>query len=348
MPILLLIIGLTAAEPTPERDGFAFFESKIRPVLVQHCYECHSDNAKKVQGDLRLDTRDAKDLVLLYGKDSLFPFAYTYRDYVIRAMNEDLPFDRFIEHQLAADFRDDGWSLKRLHARIVSSSTYRQASADRSECLAADPQNRRWWRAARRRLDFESMRDSLLAVSGRLDGQVGGRPVEIAAAPDVRRRTAYGLVDRQNLPGLFRAFDFASPDQSAARRPDTIVPQQALFAMNSPFVLLQARSLVERVQHDPGPHGADGHGRTRHTSPNDSCVNKDCSNNPCSNDNLVASVERLRRLYRIVLLREPDAEEIHAATDFLAGSPGDDGSQLTPWQQYAQVLLLSNEFLFLD
>jgi hypothetical protein len=99
----------------------------------------------------------------------------------------------------------------------------------------------------RRRLDLESMRDTMLAVAGHLDRTAFGRPVNVAGDPMNRRRTVYGLVDRQSLPGVFRAFDFASPDQSAERRPQTTVPQQALFGLNSPFVLEQARALAERT-----------------------------------------------------------------------------------------------------
>src|SRR5690606_15481923 len=96
---------------------------------------------------------------------------------------------------------------------------------------------------AARRLDLEAMRDTLLFVSNRLDCTLYGRPVDVAGDPHNRRRTIYGLVDRQNLPGLYRAFDFASPDQSADRRPHTTTPQQALFGMNSPFMLEQAKAV---------------------------------------------------------------------------------------------------------
>ncbi|MHB1559860.1 MAG: PSD1 and planctomycete cytochrome C domain-containing protein, partial [Isosphaeraceae bacterium] len=147
---------------------------------------------------------------------------------------------------LADRLRSEGWSLKALHRQIVLSSAYQQASRDRPECRKVDPENRLLWHVARRRLDLESMRDALLFVSGRLDGRMGGRPVDVAGDPANRRRTVYGMVDRQSLPAMFRAFDFASPDQSAERRPRTTVPQQALFSMNAPFVIEQARALAAR------------------------------------------------------------------------------------------------------
>jgi hypothetical protein len=88
----------------------------------------------------------------------------------------------------------------------------------------------------RRRLDFETTRDSLLSVSGRIDQTAGGHAVDITTQPFTARRTIYGFVERQNLPGLFRTFDFASPDATSPQRFSTTVPQQALFMMNSPFV----------------------------------------------------------------------------------------------------------------
>ena len=97
------------------------------------------------------------------------------------------------------------------------------------------------------------MRDAILAVSGRLDPTMGGRPVSITAEPFSTRRTVYGYIDRQNLDGLFRTFDFASPDASTPARQTTVVPQQALFLMNSPFVVEQARHLADRAVLDAGP-----------------------------------------------------------------------------------------------
>ena len=140
---------------------------------------------------------------------------------------------------------EDGWSLKKLHRRILLSKTYQQASFDREDYRKKDPETELLWIFPRRTLDLEAMRDSMLAVSGRLDLSIGGRPVNVAGDAKNTRRTIYGLVDRQDLPGLFRNFNFASPDQSAASRPQTIVPQQALFGMNSPFVLEQARGLAK-------------------------------------------------------------------------------------------------------
>src|SRR5205085_5787311 len=111
---------------------------------------------------------------------------------------------------------------------------------------SVDPENRLLWRQNRQRLDLEALRDSLLFTAGRLDTSIGGPAVELTRAPFPTRRTVYGFIDRQNLQGLFRTFDFASPDATTAQRYTTTVPQQALFLMNSPFVLEQARHFLAR------------------------------------------------------------------------------------------------------
>jgi hypothetical protein len=219
---------------------------------------------------------------------------------------------------LAASLQEAGWSLKALHRLIVLSRTYQQASFDRPTCRRVDPENRLLWRFPRRRLDFEAMRDSLLFVAERLDRRMGGRPVDVAGDPQNRRRTVYAMVDRQSLPALFRAFDFASPDQSAERRPRTTVPQQALFSMNAPFVIEQAKALASRPEVSGAP----------------------------------STEGRIAALYRTVLARTPAPSEIQAAARFVepqGAQAGESGhSQLTRWEQLAQVLLMSNELLFVD
>ncbi|HVU86852.1 MAG TPA: DUF1553 domain-containing protein [Pirellulales bacterium] len=223
---------------------------------------------------------------------------------------------------LARWFIDEGWSLKRLHRLIVLSNTYAQSSDDRPECRAVDPENRWLWRANRRRLDFEAMRDSLLAAAGRLDTALDGRSIDIWAQPYSTRRSVYAFVDRQDLPGIFRMFDFASPDVSTPQRPTTTVPQQALFGMNAPFVLEQARHLAAR------PEVA-------------------AATDPAA---------KVQALYQAALGRWAEADEVQLGVQFLAhvqpaataGAPVDQAARLSPWEQYAQALLLSNEFMFVD
>jgi hypothetical protein len=149
----------------------------------------------------------------------------------------------------------DGWSVKRLHRLIVLSSVYRQSTRDVAEYRKVDPLNLLLWRQNRRRLDLEAMRDSILAVSGTLDLAMGGRSVEITTAPFSARRTVYGYVDRLNLANLYKTFDFAVPDMHSPGRFVTTIPQQALFMMNSPFIMEQAGRLVEQsdIQREEKP-----------------------------------------------------------------------------------------------
>jgi mono/diheme cytochrome c family protein len=214
---------------------------------------------------------------------------------------------------LAASFMDSGWSVKHLHRLIVLSATYRQASDDNPQGQAIDPENRLLWKMNRQRLDFEQLRDALLAVGGRLDRTAGGRPVDITTPPFGTRRTVYGFIDRQNLPGLFRTFDLASPDVSTPRRFTTTVPPQALFLMNNPFVSQQARRFAQR------PDVAW----------------------------LLDDKQRIVRMYRLAYGRPPEPEEVEWGRAFLAAALGD-GAKLTAREQYAQVLLLANEFAFVD
>ncbi|HEX5269122.1 MAG TPA: DUF1553 domain-containing protein, partial [Gemmataceae bacterium] len=213
---------------------------------------------------------------------------------------------------LASSFVEGGWSVKRLHKTILLSATYQQGCEAGAESQAADPENRLLSHQNRQRLDFEAMRDSLLWASGRLDPKAGGAAVDVTTAPFSGRRSVYGFIDRQNLPGLFRAFDFASPDTSTAQRHVTTVPQQALFLMNAPFVVAQAQALANRP--DVAAREATG--------------------------------ERITYLYRLLFGRPPDAEELALGRRFVASAPEE--KLLGPWTKYCQVLLLSNEFVFVD
>ena len=188
---------------------------------------------------------------------------------------------------LARRFVADGWSIKKLHKLIMTSAAYRQSSAAGNPPAASvDPSNKLLWRFNRRRLDFEAMRDSLLAVTGELDvNSPGGRPVDMFKSA---RRSVYGKVDRQFLPGVFRVFDFANPDLHIPTRPVTTVPQQALFFMNSPFVTDRAKALASR----PGVAGA-------------------------------ASPEQgVRRLYRLAYQREPTPQQVQVSLAFIQSTGG--------------------------
>ena len=211
---------------------------------------------------------------------------------------------------LAATFVEDGWSIKALHRRIMLSGTYRQSSDDRDDGLGADPENRLLWRMNRRRLDFEATRDALLAVAGRLDRKVGGPSVQKISAPSATRRTLYGHLDRLNLPGLYRTFDFPDPNSTSPRRDATTVAPQALFLMNHPFVIEMARATIRR-------------------------------------GDIAAQWERgarVDRLYRLLFGRGPSDGELRLADAFFSNRAADE----VAWTEYAQALLMANEFVFID
>ena len=205
----------------------------------------------------------------------------TPSDFGLRA---EAPVQRELLDYLAARFMADGWSIKQLHRLLLLSSTYQQSSLPNAEAERRDPGNQLYWRMNRQRLEFEPMRDTLLSVAGNLDLQPGGQAVNIIDEPTVPRRSVYGYIDRQNLPGLLRAFDFASPDTSNPRRFYTTVPQQALFLMNSPFAIRQAKSLIDRPD-------------VQATTAEDA---------------------RVRKLYQLAFQREPTPAEQQFAREFLA------------------------------
>lgn len=149
---------------------------------------------------------------------------------------------------LASALTQRDWSIKKLVRDILLSATYQQSSVEREAAAAVDPDNALLWRANRRRMDFEAMRDAMLVTSGQLDAAMGGKSVSLSAEPFSRRRTIYGYVDRVNLDPLFTTFDFPSPDIVSPERSETLVPQQALFALNDDFIVGQARALAKRAQ----------------------------------------------------------------------------------------------------
>jgi hypothetical protein len=187
---------------------------------------------------------------------------------------------------LASSLTENGWSTKQLIRLIVLSNTYRQGSADRPDVRKVDPTNSLIWRMNRKRVEVEALRDSLLATAGNLDATVGGRAVDSNEQPLSHRRAIYLLVDRGNLPGLFRVYDFANPDMHAPGRYETTVPLQALFLLNSPFTHEQARGVARRSD-DTKP-------------PDDRAW--------------------VRAAYRTALGRDPSAEEVALGVKFLSSA----------------------------
>ena len=211
---------------------------------------------------------------------------------------------------LAHRFMKEGWSIKELHCWIMLSATYQQASDNRPAFVEIDPANRLLWKMNRQRISFEALRDTVLQASGDLDLKIGGRPEKIHTHPGSKRRTVYGYVDRQNLPALFRAFDFANPDAHCPKRYENIVPQQALFLMNSPFMIAQSEQMLKATA--PHPLGQ----------------------------------ARVKLLYQKLFQRSPETDELVDALKYINGVSAEQREKA--FVELAQVLFLSNEFRFQD
>jgi hypothetical protein len=235
------------------------------------------------------------------------PLVATPGDFGLRSEPPTHP--ELLDH-LAARFMDNGWSIKMLHRLIMLSSTYQQSSDDRPEARALDAENTLYWRMSRKRLDLEETRDSLLAVSGQLVRKVGGPPMPSLTAPAMKRRTLYGFIDRLNLPGFYRTFDFPDPNATSPRRDQTTVAPQALFLMNHPFVIDAARALITRPEI---------------VAANDMNI-------------------KVHALYRLIYNRIPVSEDLVEIREFLTRLPLDS----TRWRVLAQALLMTNEFVFID
>jgi hypothetical protein len=247
---------------------------------------------------------------------------------------------------LAMRFMQEGWSMKKLHRLIMLSNVYQQSSGTNPRYTQTDPRNRLLWRANIHRLEFEAVRDSILTIGGQLDLTMGGRPVNLGEQPYSRRRTLYGYIDRRNLPEVYNQFDFANPDITSGKRYETTVPQQALFMMNSPLVVEQARNLVMQKEFQ----------------------------------SLTDEDDRIKFLYERIFQREPTTVEIKLAADFvnespppekisnnsreqlrrekvkqankrvmsLANIPANQLQRIGAWEKFAHALLQTNEALFLN
>ena len=214
---------------------------------------------------------------------------------------------------LAATFTADGWSVKKLVRRIMLSETYKQSAAGD---VKADPDNRLFGRANRRRLDAECIRDAVLIVGGQLDPTAGGPafPDSLAAdygyKADPPRRSVYLPQFRNALPEMLEAFDAADPSTVTGKRNTSTVAPQALFFLNHPFPREQAKHAAARLL----------------------------------GEKLKDDDARLARAYRMTLGREPTAGERAAAVKFLVA--GDDKTAV--WADVFQALFATPEFRILD
>jgi hypothetical protein len=197
--------------------------------------------------------------------------------------NGERPVHPELLEYLADFFVRNGMSIKKLHREVMLSSVYQLSNEFSQANYDKDSANRLYWRANRRRMDVEQIRDSLLAASGALDKKMGG-PSE-ALTPQSTRRTLYGRVSRYKLDEFLQLFDFPSPNISAEQRYTTNVPLQRLFFMNSDFVQQQAELLVRRIESEP------------------------------------TSEARIQKAYRLVYGRAPTPEEIRLGLEYLRNEP---------------------------
>ena len=252
---------------------------------------------------------------------------------------------------LADEFMRSGWSLKKLHRLLMISTAYRQSSRRRPELDIADPDNRLLGRMSIRRLEAETVRDAMLAVSGELTVKLFGTPIpvtpdetgQIIVGVDTRdtagrptgkkvplngeeyRRSVYITVRRTMPLAMLETFDAATlAPNCAIRTPSTVAPQ-SLMLMNNEFAADQADSLADRIAREAGSVPA----------------------------------AQVRLAWRLTLAREPTDAQVQSAVAFLtehadqfAAQPADKKNSVTPAQRalssYCQALLISNGFLYVD
>ena len=236
---------------------------------------------------------------------------------------------------LAVDFVESGWSIKELHRTIMLSSTYQMSTAFNEQAAAVDPENKLWWRFDRRRMEAESIRDSILAAADTLDLSMGGSLLPTAnrayvtstanvdpVAYKTNRRSLYMPVVRSALFEVFQAFDFAEPSVSAGQRQSTTVAPQALFMMNSKIVADATRAMAEQLLRNESADNA----------------------------------ARVTVAYQIAYGRSPSELELPRALKFVEAyeesliaretTPGE--ARLKAWQSLCRVILSANEFIYIE
>ncbi|MBZ2181042.1 MAG: PSD1 and planctomycete cytochrome C domain-containing protein [Acidobacteria bacterium] len=230
---------------------------------------------------------------------------------------------------LAAEFVRSGWSVKAMHRKLMLSSAYQMASATTPEQFEADPENRLFSRAVRRRLQVEEMRDALLGIAGKLDLTMGGTMQSgfgtdgensngrLSINPEEQvRRTVYLPLRRANLPALFNLFDFGDATTPQGRRIITNVAPQALFMMNSKFVAEQAQALAATLVKEAAV------GRPRADKAISRILNREAS--AADADAMLSYVDSFQKKFA-GKMTEADA-----------------------WQSACRVLFASNEFMYVD
>ncbi len=219
---------------------------------------------------------------------------------------------------------DDEGSIKRLVRHIVLSRTYRLSTSPRQPASSKDPENRWLSHAHRKPLDAESLRDAMLAVSGRLDHSVGGLTIrkfsqyDLGYEFDTERRSVYVPAFRNATLDLFEVFDAANPNIVMGQRPKSTLATQALFLMNSPFVIEEARAAAQKLLRETERSGVD-----------------------------LNDAERIHRAYLYALGREPTPKEHEMSLRHVAELRGQD-DDIAAWAGLYQALFASVDFRHLN
>ncbi|MDB5295430.1 MAG: Planctomycete cytochrome [Phycisphaerales bacterium] len=255
---------------------------------------------------------------------------------------------------LAGRFVAGGWSVKAMHRQIMLSATYQQSAAGDAANTAIDPANDLWWRADRRRLDAEEIRDAMLAVGGRLDASPGGaqpfppmakwgftQHAPFTAVYPSDKRSVYLMVQRIRRHPFLATFDGADPNATTGERLVSTTPLQALFMMNDPFVHEQAAALADRAT---AQAVAETMSRATIAGPGNSGPTGDVA-------------RHVAAAFRLALLRPPLPEEAAAAESYLREfrqkaeadgvAAGADAGKAA-LASLCRALLASNEFLFVE
>ena len=224
---------------------------------------------------------------------------------------------------IAEEFVNDGWSTKRLIRKIMLSRVYQLSSANSEFAKSQDPENRLLWRANRRRVDAEVLRDSILSVSGSLDLAPGGLTISKITQYDQNyqfdtvRRSVYVPAFRNSMLDVFEAFDFANPNLVIGHRNTSTLPTQALFFMNSELVVKESRKFANRI-----------------------LERKD-----------LTGEKRIVLAYRMAIGRQPVSSEIEQALTYINGFEVDGSereSELAAWTSFCHALFASLDFRYVD
>tara|TARA_R110000744_G_scaffold151698_2_gene265335 strand:- start:2950 stop:5637 length:2688 start_codon:yes stop_codon:yes gene_type:complete len=212
------------------------------------------------------------------------------------------PSHEELANWLSAYLKNNKWSLKQLHKLIMTSQTYMQSSLSRPQAEARDSGNRLYHRQNIQRLEFESLRDTVLQLTKSLNTDRVSGSIDLNRNPEAPVRTIYAVIDRSRVPELFVNFDFADPNMTNGKRFESTIPQQALFLLNNKMIINQSKKLA--------------------------------ASSPTVND-----------LYRTLYQRDATKLEENMADKFLASVKKE---KLTPKEQLAQALLLSNELIYIN